>query len=70
MKKRVLLLSVCIVVLCGVSTAFGADGWASQNGGTTGGEGGTVVTVYNADLYPVVANAGNATKGKIIMTLF
>ena len=29
-----------------------------------------LVTVYNADLYPVVDNAGATTKGKIIMTLF
>ena len=30
------------------STAFAADGWASMNGDTTGGAGGTTVTVSNA----------------------
>ncbi len=38
-----------ILVLCYSTNAFAsADGWASQNGGTTGGEGGITVTVSTA----------------------
>ncbi|MBN1788387.1 MAG: hypothetical protein JW806_08330 [Sedimentisphaerales bacterium] len=46
--KRILLLSVIVVIfslLYFTSDVFAVDGWASMNGGTTGGEGGTVVTV-------------------------
>jgi pectate lyase len=44
--------SILVLCLCFSSNAFAAaDGWASQNGGTTGGAGGTVVDVNNyADL--------------------
>ncbi|MBN1764584.1 MAG: hypothetical protein JW860_04950 [Sedimentisphaerales bacterium] len=46
MKRAVGLIAV--LCLCLTSNAFAAaDGWASANGGTTGGEGGTVVTVDN-----------------------
>jgi pectate lyase len=43
---------IFILCLCFSSNVFAAaDGWASMNGGTTGGEGGTVVDVNNyADL--------------------
>ncbi len=45
--KRVTGL-IAVLCLCLTSNAFGAaDGWASMNGGTTGGAGGTVVTVDN-----------------------
>jgi pectate lyase len=37
-----------LFLLCSVANAFAAtDGWADMNGGTTGGAGGTVVTVDN-----------------------
>lgn len=40
---------IVVLCFCFASNAFGAaDGWASMNGGTTGGQGGTVVTVNNA----------------------
>ncbi len=41
----VFLTVFCLSVLSSALAA--ADGWASQNGGTTGGEGGTVVDVNN-----------------------
>ncbi|UCF44558.1 MAG: pectate lyase [Planctomycetota bacterium] len=42
-------MGVAVVSLfCPTPFAFAVDGWASMNGGTTGGEGGTVVTVTNA----------------------
>lgn len=43
---------IAVLWLCLTSNSFAAaDGWAGMNGGTTGGEGGTVVTVDNfADL--------------------
>lgn len=38
-----------LFLLCSAATVFAAtDGWADENGGTTGGQGGTVVTVTNA----------------------
>lgn len=53
--KKISFFDVVITVLCLCLTsnalAIEADGWASRNGGTTGGTGGTVVTVDNlADL--------------------
>ncbi len=41
---------IAVLCLCLASNAFAiaADGWASENGGTTGGQGGTIVTVTNA----------------------
>ncbi len=48
MKRVCLLVGVAVVSLfCPTPFAFAVDGWASMNGGTTGGEGGTVVTVDN-----------------------
>ena len=46
--KTYFLCVVCAVVLAGFSTVYAVDGFATQNGGTTGGEGGTIVTVDNA----------------------
>jgi pectate lyase/fibronectin type 3 domain-containing protein len=41
------------------SAAFAADGWAGQNGGTTGGAGGTTVTVSTAaDFINYAMNSG------------
>ena len=50
MKKSILVVAIAVIIM-NVSVVLAADGWASQNGGTTGGAGGTVVTVTNfADL--------------------
>lgn len=48
--KKCFLLSILFLLLFFSVDVFAivADGWASQNGGTTGGAGGTVVTVTNA----------------------
>lgn len=46
-KRTILLRSICISLFSFTSAAFAADGWASTNGDTTGGAGGTVVTVDN-----------------------
>jgi len=51
--KRALLAATLIVIslfYCSPAQAFESSpiGWASQNGGTTGGAGGTIVTVTNA----------------------
>lgn len=40
-------IGLASVLCCFCGMAWGADGWASMNGGTTGGAGGTVVTVDN-----------------------
>lgn len=47
--KRILSLTglIAISLFCRAFPAFAADGWASMNGGTTGGQGGTVVEVNN-----------------------
>lgn len=45
------LLLICVVaalLYCSTASMAAADGWASMNGGTTGGEGGPTVTVTNA----------------------
>jgi pectate lyase len=39
------------------SNAFAVDGWASENGGTTGGEGGTIVVVDNAADFNTYTNS-------------
>ncbi|HAL44600.1 MAG: hypothetical protein A2Y12_18120 [Planctomycetes bacterium GWF2_42_9] len=52
MKKRISAAGVFFVFLTLTFPIYAYDnapiGWASENGGTTGGEGGTVVTVDNA----------------------
>jgi pectate lyase len=49
--KSIFLTIVCVLFFA-VQTLAGTGGWADENGGTTGGAGGTVVTVSNyADLY-------------------
>lgn len=51
--RKMMLTVVCAIMLTCTSMGYAAgslipaDGWAGQNGGTTGGEGGTVVTVDN-----------------------
>jgi pectate lyase len=65
MKRRYQLLGALVLFLscspCGASIP--ADGWASQNGGTTGGAGGTVVTVSNyADLLYYANTVGSTAK--------
>lgn len=51
MKRLFLLLAVTLILNCCALRTFAADGWASMNGGTTGGYGGTVVTVTTASLF-------------------
>ncbi len=47
MRMRMTFLG--FFLLCSINNAFAAtDGWADMNGGVTGGQGGTVVTVTNA----------------------
>ncbi|MCE5186939.1 MAG: carbohydrate-binding protein [Planctomycetaceae bacterium] len=46
--KVYISIGLFAVLSCFCAIAHGADGWASENGGTTGGAGGTVVTVDNA----------------------
>ncbi|MDD5010785.1 MAG: hypothetical protein PHQ00_01545, partial [Phycisphaerae bacterium] len=63
--KKVFFLAGLIAVLClcfssNALAAIPVDGWASQNGGTTGGAGGTVVTVDNyADLLYYAVTVGS-----------
>jgi pectate lyase len=46
---RMTMTFLGIFLLCNRGNVFAAaDGWAGENGGTTGGQGGTVVTVTNA----------------------
>ena len=44
---RNVLLAICAVVLSSFSMVYAVDGFASVNGGTTGGAGGATVTVTN-----------------------
>ena len=46
-KTTFLIGSICISLFSFTAAAVAADGWASTNGDTTGGAGGTVVTVDN-----------------------
>jgi pectate lyase len=57
MMKRAAVL-ITVLCLCLSSHTFAAaDGWASQNGGTTGGQGGPTVTVTNeADLFKYISS--------------
>lgn len=43
-----IIIFALMTVLCCSPAVFAVDGFATQNGGTTGGEGGIVVTVENA----------------------
>lgn len=47
--KKVLAIAVFMLIIAGVSTVYAVDGFATQDSGTTGGAGGTTVTVDNAD---------------------
>ena len=49
MRRTIFLGSICISLLSFTSAMFAADGWASTGGYTTGGAGGTVVTVDNVN---------------------
>lgn len=58
--KNSLRIFVCILFFAAQSPA-GTGGWADENGGTTGGAGGTVVTVNNyADLLYYANTVGTA----------
>jgi pectate lyase len=65
MIKRIFLFSAFIaIIFCFTSDSFAiqgvADGWASMNGGTTGGAGGTEVTVNTpAELIQYCTNSGD-----------
>ena len=53
------IIFVFATILWGSSRVFAVDGWATAGSGTTGGEGGTVVTVDNAaDLIYYVEDTG------------
>jgi pectate lyase len=62
MKRAFFAAGVVVISLfCFIHSSLAADGWASQNGGTTGGQGGTVVTVTNfADFTYYVYTVGTA----------
>ena len=45
--KKVMAFVLCAVFMSCVSITYAVDGFAAYNGGTTGGEGGAVVTVTN-----------------------
>jgi pectate lyase len=47
-RTSFLVVIVAILFSCTAAGMAAADGWASMNGGTTGGEGGPTVTVTNA----------------------
>jgi len=62
MKNSFFVGFISVLCLCFSSNALAAaDGWASQNGGTTGGTGGTVVTVTNAADLEYYAELGTAS---------
>jgi pectate lyase len=66
MKKAFFVGFVAVLCLCLSSNAFAAaDGWASQNGGTTGGAGGPTVTV--TDEPNLLKYATDATSGPYIV---
>jgi pectate lyase len=55
---KVILFSLVVLALT-ASAVFAADGWAGENGGTTGGAGGTTVTVSTAaDFINYAMNSG------------
>ena len=47
MKVKKVFLTIIIFFLSLTAFVYATGGWASENGGTTGGAGGTVVTVSN-----------------------
>ena len=47
MSRTTLRVGFVVLLFCLALPVFAADGWASMNGGTTGGQGGTVVEVNN-----------------------
>ncbi|MBN1788378.1 MAG: carbohydrate-binding protein [Sedimentisphaerales bacterium] len=58
MKRTFLTAGAAMLLLLSfTSDIFAVDGWASENGGTTGGAGGTVVTVDNGTDFRKYAEA-------------
>ena len=45
--SAIAMILALMTVICCSSRVFAVDGFATQNGGTTGGAGGTTVTVTN-----------------------
>jgi len=61
MSRTTLRVGFVVLLFCLALPVFAADGWASMNGGTTGGQDGTVVTVTNfADFTYYVNTVGTA----------
>lgn len=58
--KRIAGFIVALCLCLSTNTFAAADGWASMNGGTTGGEGGIIVTVDNFTDLEYYAELGTA----------
>lgn len=70
-QKIFRFLFLCVFVLCAMSWAdashAGPVGFASLNGGATGGQGGQAITVANgADLYAALKNKQDSATPLII----
>lgn len=61
MKRVLLLVGVAAIslFLFTSSNAFAVDGWASMNGGTTGGAGGSTVTVSDLTQFETYAESSS-----------
>jgi len=66
MKRAFLAVGIAVIALfCFINSALAADGWASQNGGTSGGAGGPTVTV--TDEPNLIKYASSVTPGPYIV---